>query len=207
MEEPREPRVEIIIHLKTANNQEESGDVQMAPTVMMLLTGDEGRSLGIAYFSTLENMARDLVDDITITDQTVTVTKGDDRLTIMFDWIKGCSPSKGMKAFSKEFYYSWYPMEFDGFERYCKAGSVDEEFCASQQSHLCGMKSVQGDHCFAEKYNGDICTMNVKVTEMTGIFREKSLITMDTPFKGNQVGYFEGTRMVGFAYPCIYESQ
>ncbi|XP_071813076.1 uncharacterized protein [Apostichopus japonicus] len=163
--------------------------------------------LGLVFFTTdkdvNESSVHYVVDDITVTKATVTVTKGEDRLTIMFDWLKG---KKARPYTSDDFFHSWYPYDFSGsWERYCAIQSGNGASCPGLESYLCEKEKAHGDVCFAGKFEGLSTDISVKVTEMTGIFRERSLVTVDPPFKSREGYFFEGIRHLGFAFSCLYD--
>lgn len=200
-----DPKVEIYIHV----HSKECGDALpcLNASVVMLIPGD-GMSLGLAYVPIFESMIENPVGNGILSDQTVTISTGNGHLTVEFEWKKSCPPSsKGMNPYSSgKLFHSWYPKRSEDFSKHCtKTGSVRDDFCDLMLSHQCNLDRTQGDFCFLVAYEGNGCEVNAKVTEMTGVFRERSLTTTSTPFKSMDGYYFEGIDKLGLAYPCIHD--
>lgn len=139
----------------------------------------------------------------------VMLFKGEDFLSLEIDDDLGCNEreSEGLKEKCKhldipQYWTTSYPLPFDWG---CESLGDGFDFCKDLENN-CELRRVGGDVCnLIQTTNNSICRASMKITNMTGYFRDA--VPFLAPFQFPIVSFsaksFELQNNVGVIFPCL----
>lgn len=147
------------------------------------------------------------VESMELNEGVLTVRNGSDKMVIRMTFDPECDPAPDT---TDEEWHNvrespFFPLSGPFSDQICDTLGPYIDFCKVAKENSCEISRAQQDFCIRLDNVGPSkrCDATMEIIEMTGIFREKSLLLSQTPVKAMESEWIRGNRSLAMITPCF----